>query len=89
MRKTQKEIDFKEQVNETSPSMRRLLLKLLGHLSRKRRLQLFALLLVMVTMLAAEVLSLTAVLPFLAVLNQALWNHTVFQKWGLSLYFTF
>lgn len=57
-------------------STRSLLLGIWGRLSRRRRLQLGLLLLVMLASGAAELLSLGAVLPFLAVLTdvQALWQ---------------
>ena len=50
-------------------STRILLLGIWGHLSYKRRLQLGLLLLVMLASGAAELLSLGAVLPFMAVLT--------------------
>ena len=52
----------------TNPSLRSLLRKLWGHLSQQRRLQLGALLLLMLASSGVEVFSLAAVLPFLAVL---------------------
>jgi ABC-type multidrug transport system fused ATPase/permease subunit len=57
-------------------STRSLLLGIWGHLSQRRRLQLGLLLLVMLASGAAELLSLGAVLPFLAVLTdiQTLWQ---------------
>ena len=58
------------------PSLRQLLRQLWAHLARRRRLQLGVLLLVMLASSVAEVLSLAAVLPFLAVLAnpEGLWN---------------
>lgn len=50
------------------PRLRTLLHQLWTHLGRRRRLQLLALLVVMLASSVAEVLSLAAVLPFLAVL---------------------
>ena len=65
-----------------SPSLRRLLFKLWGHLSKQRRLQLGALLLVMLASSGAEVFSLAAVLPFLAVLAkpEQIWQLPVVQQ---------
>jgi ABC-type multidrug transport system fused ATPase/permease subunit len=64
-----------------------MLVQLWGHLSRRRRLQLGALLLVMLASSAAEVLSLAAVLPFLAVLANptGLWNQPLVQQWAPQL----
>ena len=69
------------------PSLRKLLRQLLGHLSRRRRLQLGVLLLVMLASSVAEVLSLAAVLPFLAVLAnpEGLWNQPLVQQWAPRL----
>jgi len=66
----------------TSPSLRSLLRKLWGHFSKQRRLQLGALLLVMLASSGAEVFSLAAVLPFLAVLAnpEQIWQLPVVQK---------
>jgi ABC-type multidrug transport system fused ATPase/permease subunit len=67
--------------NPPNPSLRQLLRQLWGHLSRRRRVQLGVLLLVMLVSSAAEVLSLAAVLPFLAVLANptALLNQPLVQ----------
>jgi ATP-binding cassette subfamily B protein len=56
-------------------------------LSRRRRLQLGVLLLVMLASSAAEVLSLAAVLPFLAVLAnpEGLWTQPLVQQWAPQL----
>ena len=65
------------------PSLRQLLRQLWAHLGRRRRLQLGVLLLVMLASSVAEVLSLAAVLPFLAVLAnpEGLWNQPLVQQW--------
>lgn len=69
------------------PNLRKLLRQLWGHLGRRRRVQLGVLLLVMLTSSAAEVLSLAAVLPFLAVLSnpEGLWNQRLVQQWAPRL----
>ncbi|QNI95449.1 ABC transporter type 1/ ATPase component [Synechococcus sp. A15-127] len=69
------------------PSLRQLLRQLWGYLGRRRRWQLWMLLLVMLASSAAEVLSLAAVLPFLAVLAnpEGLWNQSLVQQWGPKL----
>ncbi|QNJ24558.1 ABC transporter type 1/ ATPase component [Synechococcus sp. SYN20] len=69
------------------PSLRQLLRQLWAHLSRRRRVQLGVLLLVMLASSAAEVLSLAAVLPFLAVLANptGLWNQPLVQLWAPRL----
>ena len=63
-------------------STRSLLLGIWHHLSRRRRVQLGLLLLVMLASGAAELLSLGAVLPFLAVLTdvQGLWQQPLVQS---------
>ena len=65
-------------------SLRQLLRQLWAHLARRRRLQLGVLLLVMLASSVAEVLSLAAVLPFLAVLAnpEGLWNQPLVQQWA-------
>jgi ATP-binding cassette, subfamily B, bacterial PglK len=65
-------------------SLRQLLLQLWAHLGRRRRLQLGVLLLVMLASSVAEVLSLAAVLPFLAVLANptGLWSQPLVQQWA-------
>ena len=67
----------------SDPSLRQLLRQLWAHLARRRRLQLAELLLVMLASSAAEVLSLAAVLPFLAVLAnpEGLWSQPLVQQW--------
>lgn len=69
------------------PSLRQLLRQLWDHLSRRRRVQLGVLLLVMLASSVAEVLSLTAVLPFLAVLAnpEGLWRQPLVQQWAPRL----
>jgi ATP-binding cassette, subfamily B, bacterial PglK len=69
------------------PSLRQLLLQLWAHLARRRRSQLGVLLLVMLASSSAEVLSLAAVLPFLAVLAnpEGLWNQPLVQQWAPRL----
>lgn len=69
------------------PSLRQLLRELWSHLARRRRLQLGVLLLVMLASSVAEVLSLAAVLPFLAVLTEpaTLWNQPLVQQWAPRL----
>ena len=68
-------------------SLRQLLRQLWAHLGRRRRLQLGLLLLVMLASSVAEVLSLAAVLPFLAVLAnpEGLWNQPLVQQWAPRL----
>ncbi|NQW38980.1 MAG: hypothetical protein HQ469_07280 [Cyanobacteria bacterium] len=74
---------------QTTPdlSLRTLLRQLWTHLARRRRLQLGVLLLVMLASSVAEVLSLAAVLPFLAVLAnpEGLWNQPLVQQWAPRL----
>jgi ABC-type multidrug transport system fused ATPase/permease subunit len=69
------------------PSLRTLLRQLWGQLSRRRRAQLGLLLIVMLASSVAEVLSLAAVLPFLAVLTNpaTLWNQRLVQQWAPQL----
>ena len=68
----------------SDPSLRQLLRHLWAHLAPRRRLQLGVLLLVMLASSVAEVLSLAAVLPFLAVLAnpEGLWNQPLVQQWA-------
>ncbi len=72
-------------MNDQSQSTRTLLLGIWGHLSRRRRIQLGLLLVVMLASGGAELVSLGAVLPFLAVLSnpQQLWQQPLIQ--GLAL----
>ena len=72
-------------VDPPPPSMFNLLRRIWDHVSRRRRLQLAVLLLVMLASGVAELVSLGAVLPFLAVLSnpQQLWQQTWIQ--GLAL----
>jgi len=64
------------------PTLLLLLRQLWAHLGRRRRIQLGVLLLVILASSAAEVLSLAAVLPFLAGLAnpEGLWNQPVIQQ---------
>jgi len=66
---------------EPTPSTRSLLLGIWGHLSRRRRIQLGLLLVVMLASGVAELVSLGAVLPFLAVLSdpERLWQQSLVQ----------
>lgn len=70
-----------------NPSLRQLLLLLWNSLGRRRRIQLTVLLLVMLASSASEVLSLAAVMPFLAVLAnpEEFWNHALVQQWAPRL----
>ncbi len=74
-------------MTDPNPSLRALLRQLWGHLSRRRLLQLVLLLLVMLISSVAEVVSLAAVLPFLAVLANptGLWRQPLFQQWAPRL----
>jgi ATP-binding cassette, subfamily B, bacterial PglK len=67
-----------------------LLLGIWGHLSRRRRMQLYFLLLVMLASGGAEMLSLGAVVPFLAVLSDPaqLWQHKLVQDLATGVGFT-
>ena len=69
------------------PSLRQLLRQLWGHLSRRRRAQLGAALLLMLASSLAEMVSLAAVLPFLAVLTNpyTLWRQPLVQQWAPRL----
>ena len=71
-------------------SLLKLLRQLWVHLGRRRRLQLGVLLLVMLGSSASEVLSLAAVLPFLAVLAnpEALWTQPMVQQLAPQMGFT-
>jgi ABC-type bacteriocin/lantibiotic exporter with double-glycine peptidase domain len=71
-------------------STKTLLLGIWGHMTRRRRIQLSLLLLVMLVTGLAEILSLGAVLPFLAVLSdpQRLWQNQVVQALGIRFGFT-
>ena len=68
--------------SESSTSTRVLLLGIWGHLTKRRRIQLGALLVVMLASSAAEVFSLAAVLPFLAVLAnpEQIWQLPLVQQ---------
>jgi ATP-binding cassette subfamily B protein len=69
------------------PTLRHLVRQLWAQLARRRRLQLGVLFLVMLASSLAEVLSLAAVLPFLAVLAnpEGLWNQPLVQQWAPRL----
>jgi ABC-type bacteriocin/lantibiotic exporter with double-glycine peptidase domain len=71
-------------------STRSLLRGIWGHLSRRRRLQLGCLLLVMLASGGAELVSLGAVLPFLAVLSdpERLWQQPLIQALAARVGFT-
>ena len=78
-------------LNQDSPqSTRSLLLGLWTQLSRHRRLQLCLLLSVMLCSGLAELLSLGAVLPFMAVLSdpQQLWNQPLVQELAVQVGWT-
>jgi ABC-type multidrug transport system fused ATPase/permease subunit len=70
-----------------SSSLRTLLRQLWAHLSRRRRVQLGLLVVVMLASSVAEVVSLAAVVPFLAVLANpdTLWNQPLVQQWAPRL----
>lgn len=67
-----------------SPSTRTLLLGIWGHLGRRRRIQLALVLIVMLASGGSELVSLGAVLPFLAVLSdpEQLWRQQFVQELG-------
>jgi len=69
--------------SKSTSSSRVLLYGIWQHLSKRRRIQLGLLLLVMLASGLAEVFSLAAVLPFLAVLSdpQRIWQQPVLQCW--------
>jgi ABC-type multidrug transport system fused ATPase/permease subunit len=69
------------------PSLRQLLRQLWGHLRRRRRAQLGAAVLLMLASSLAEVVSLAAVLPFLAVLTNpdTIWTQQLVQQWAPRL----
>ena len=72
---------------EIPPSTRTLLQGIWCHLSRRRRIQLGCLLLVMLASGGAELVSLGAVLPFLAVLSdpELLWQQPFIQALALRV----
>jgi ABC-type multidrug transport system fused ATPase/permease subunit len=72
-------------VVDLPPNTLSLLRKIWGHLSPRRRLQLAVLLMVMLASGLAELVSLGAVLPFLAVLSNPLWLWQQPLIHGLSL----
>ena len=75
---------------EPKTSTRRLLLGIWSHLSSRRRIQLGLLLVVMLTSGAAELVTLGAVLPFLAVLSdpERLWQQPLVQPLAGRVGFT-
>jgi ABC-type bacteriocin/lantibiotic exporter with double-glycine peptidase domain len=75
---------------DTNQSTRTLLLGIWGHLSRRRRIQLGLLLVVMLASGGAELVSLGAVLPFLAVLSdpERLWQQPLVQALAGRVGFT-
>jgi ABC-type multidrug transport system fused ATPase/permease subunit len=74
-------------VPDQPPSTLNLLRRIWGHLSRRRRLQLAVLLVVMLASGLAELVSLGAVMPFLVVLSnpQQLWQQPLIQALALRL----
>lgn len=70
-----------------SPSTRSLLLGIWVHLSRRRRIQLGLLFVVMLASSGAELVSLGAVLPFLGVLSEPelLWQHQLVKDLSIRL----
>jgi ABC-type multidrug transport system fused ATPase/permease subunit len=76
--------------NRPSPCTGTTLRKIWRHISRRRRLQLCFLLVVMLASGLAELLSLGAVLPFLAVLSDplSLWEQPIVQALVMSVGFT-
>ena len=83
-------VDAHHPCNQPTPSTRTLLLGLWGHLSRRRRIQLVLLLVVMLASGGAELVSLGAVLPFLAVLSdpERLWQQPLVQALAGRVGFT-
>jgi len=77
-------------VSDPHPFSFRLLGKLWGHLTPRRRLQLALLLMVMLASGLAELVSLGAVLPFLAVLSnpEKLWEQSWIQRLVLRMGYT-
>jgi len=75
---------------ERTPSTRTVLLGIWGHLSRRRRIQLGLLLVVTLASGGAELVSLGAVLPFLAVLSdpERLWQQPLVQALAGRVGFT-
>ncbi len=68
-------------------SISRILFQLWQNLTRKRRKQLFLLLILILASTLAEVISLAAVLPFLAVIANptSLWNNEIIKSWAPTL----
>ena len=78
------------EIAHTNQSTRTLLVGIWGHLSRRRRIQLRLLLVVMLASGGAELVSLGAVLPFLAVLSdpERLWQQPLVQALAGRVGFT-
>ena len=78
------------EIAHTNQSTRTLLLGIWGHLSRRRRIQLGLLLVVMLASGGAELVSLGAVLPFLAVLSdpERMWQQPLVQALAGRVGFT-
>ena len=78
------------EIAHTNQTTRTLLLGIWGHLSRRRRIQLGLLLVVMLSSGGAELVSLGAVLPFLAVLSdpERLWQQPLVQALAGRVGFT-
>jgi len=77
-------------ITTTTPFTRTLLLGIWSHLSRRRRIQLGLLVVVMLASGGAELMSLGAVLPFLAVLSdpERLWQQPLVQALAGRVGFT-
>ena len=73
---------------DSLPTTRTLLIGLWCHISRRRRIQLGLIFVVMLASGAAELASLGAVLPFLALLSDPdhLWQQPLIQSIALSLF---
>ena len=78
------------EMNDAPPSTRILLLGIWGHLSRRRRIQLGLLVVVMLASGVAELVSLGAVLPFLALLSdpERLWQQPLVKSLAGQVGFT-
>ena len=73
--------------NHEQPSTRTLLAGIWGHLSRRRRIQMFSLLVVMLASGGAELVSLGAVLPLLGLLSdpELIWQQPLAQVFASRL----
>lgn len=78
---------LKPQSSDPPPSTLSLLLRVWRHISRRRRLQLAVLLILMATSGLAELVSLGSLLPFLTVLSnpQQLWHQPLIQSLALQV----